>query len=191
MKFLRSKLSYANVIATVALFFALTGGALAGVKYIATNDTIPATSDLGGSTYGNPLIAPGKVTTSKFASDATAPNADLLDGIDSSRFVQGKVFFADVSEDGTVWASRGTSTTQAFVTVGTYELTFDQDVTSCAWVVSRTQSQHTGDADSNVQLTAEPLGNFFDGFQNVVRVEAQSTIGGSLARQAFSLVVVC
>jgi hypothetical protein len=89
---LRGRLSYANVIATLAFFFALTGGAMAGVKYIAASDTIPTTSDLAGSTYGNPLIAAGKVTSakiadgaitsSKFDSSAIAPNASKVGGYD-------------------------------------------------------------------------------------------------------------
>jgi hypothetical protein len=93
---LRRRLTYANVIATLALFFAMTGGAMAGAKFIVATDTIPATSDLAGSTYGNPQIAAGKVTTnkiangaitsSKFDASAVAPNADKLDGLDSSAF---------------------------------------------------------------------------------------------------------
>jgi hypothetical protein len=196
---LRQRLSYANVIATVALFFALTGGAMAAGKYITATDPITS-GDLAGSTYGSPFIASGQVssakiadgaiTSSKFNAAALAPNADRLDGLDSSQFVRGKLDYADVSKDGTVWASRGTSTTNAVVGAGTYELTFEQDVTSCAWIVSRTQSQHTGDADPNVQLTAEALGNFFPDVPNVVRIEARSVTGG-LTLQAFSLIVVC
>jgi hypothetical protein len=93
---MRDRLTYANVMATLAFFFALTGASFAGVKYITTGDTIPSTSDLGGSTYGNPLIGAGKVTTgkiadgaitsAKFNSSALAPNADKLDGLDSSQF---------------------------------------------------------------------------------------------------------
>jgi hypothetical protein len=88
---LRRRLSYANVMATLAFFFALTGASMAGVKYIAANDVIPATSDLAGSTYGNPLIAAGKVTSgkiadgaitsAKFDGSATAPNAANVGGL--------------------------------------------------------------------------------------------------------------
>src|SRR5438132_1526471 len=87
---LRGRLSYANVMATLAFFFALTGGAMAGVKYLSASDTIPPTSDLADSTFGNPVIAAGKVTSgkiadgaitsSKFDASATAPNASLLAG---------------------------------------------------------------------------------------------------------------
>ena len=202
---LRGRLSYANVMATLAFFFALTGAATAGVKYLSASDPIPSTSDLGGSTYGNPLIGAGKVTSgkiadgaitsAKFDSSALAPNADKLDGIDSSQFVQGKVFFADVSKDGTVWASRGTSTTNARTNAGNYQLTFPQDVTQCAPIVSNAMSQHVDDQDPNNQMVAVPLGNFFDGQQDVILVQGWATTtageGTSPADQAFSLVVVC
>ena len=93
---LRRRLSYANVIATMALFFSLTGASMAGVKYLMPTDAIPASSDLTG-TYGSPQIAAGKVssakiadgaiTSSKFDGSALAPNADKLDGLDSTGFL--------------------------------------------------------------------------------------------------------
>ena len=75
-------------VALVALFFALTSGALAANKFIQSTDPITQ-GDLAGSTYGNPVLAGGTVNTSKFAPTAKAPNADLLDGIDSTGFLQG------------------------------------------------------------------------------------------------------
>jgi hypothetical protein len=87
-----------NTVAYLALFAALGGGATAASNYIQTTDTIPA-GDLAGSTYGDPLIAAGKVgtsqladgsvTTAKFALGATAPNAAALGGTPASAFVQG------------------------------------------------------------------------------------------------------
>jgi hypothetical protein len=68
-KGLRRRLSYANVIATLAFFFALTGASMAGVKYLANGD--PAGGVLAG-TYPSPT----------FASNATAPNAGKLGGQD-------------------------------------------------------------------------------------------------------------
>jgi hypothetical protein len=87
---LRGRLSYANVMATLALFFALSGGAMAANKYLQATDPIPA-GDLIGSTYGNPVIADGTISSAKFASTAKAPDADKLDGIDSTAFLSGYV----------------------------------------------------------------------------------------------------
>jgi len=85
---LRGRLSYANVMATLAFFFALTGGAMAANNYIRTTDSI-TTGDLAGSTYGTPVIAAGKITSDKFAPTAKAPDADKLDGTDSTQFLSG------------------------------------------------------------------------------------------------------
>src|SRR5262249_14898394 len=63
------RLSYANVMATLAFFFALTGGAAAVNKYLQETDPITQ-GDLVGSTYGNPVVAAGKVTTNKIADGA-------------------------------------------------------------------------------------------------------------------------
>jgi len=90
------RLTYANVMATLAFFFALTGGAMAVGKYLLATDTIPATSDLAGSTYGEPLIAAGKVTTgkiadgaitsAKFNGSAVAPDATKFGGLAPSAY---------------------------------------------------------------------------------------------------------
>jgi hypothetical protein len=85
---LRGRLSYANVMATLALFFALTGGAMAATPYLRGSDPITA-GDLAGSTYATPVIAAGKITSAKFAPTAKAPDADKLDGIDSTQFLSG------------------------------------------------------------------------------------------------------
>jgi hypothetical protein len=75
-------------MATLAFFFALTGGAFAATGALKATDPITA-GDLAGSTYGNPVIAAGAITSATFASAAKAPDADTLDGIDSTQFLSG------------------------------------------------------------------------------------------------------
>jgi hypothetical protein len=180
---LRRRLSYANVMATLALFFALTGSAAAVTKYLTANDPITA-GDLAGSTYGNPVIANGKVTSAKiadgaitsakFASSATAPN----------------VLFANVNADGTVWASRGTSTTNAQVSGGQYQIDFDRDVGSCAWIGSRSENYGVSGAHSDATLTTFGWKSFYPSLANSVGVWA-TTVGSSFIPTPFSLVVIC
>jgi len=76
---MRRRLSYANVMATLAFFFALTGVAIAGPKYLQATDPI-TNGDLAGSTYGSPVIADGAITSSKFNGAAVAPDSSKLAG---------------------------------------------------------------------------------------------------------------
>jgi hypothetical protein len=99
---LRRRLSYANVMATLAFFFALTGASAAGVKYLANGD--PAGGDLAG-TYPDPTIAVGAITSAAFAPTAKAPDADKLDGIDSAQFLSG--FVGGTSSSSTVSVPAG------------------------------------------------------------------------------------
>lgn len=95
---LARRLSPASVIATLALLLALTGAATAaGVKYLTVGD--PAGGDLTG-TYPNPSIAANAVAGADVADDSLTgndvaeaslgkvPNAESLDGFDSSAFAR-------------------------------------------------------------------------------------------------------
>lgn len=63
-----------HAVAYVALFFALSGTALAGTSYITKSEKITK-GDLTGSTYGDPVIAAGKVTNKKLQQSSLTVNA--------------------------------------------------------------------------------------------------------------------
>jgi hypothetical protein len=135
-------------VAFVALFFALGGGALAATKAITVGS--PASGDLTG-TYPSPTIAPGKVTTSDFASGATAPNASELGGASPSDYgavLSGRVNGLTTNTGGTgdFGAASGTSTAASGVDdSGVSTLSPAHDL------VAR---------DLSVKLTASPGGNW-------------------------------
>jgi len=132
MDWVRSHLTFANVVSVIALFVALGGTAVAATIITSNSqvaqDTIsghnPPTgkhsniisgsvngTDLANGSVGNKKLANGAVTTGKLAGSAVTgptvaddslggadvnestlgkvPNADALDGIDSSGFIQG------------------------------------------------------------------------------------------------------
>src|SRR5205085_3462005 len=68
-------------VAFVALFFALSGAAVAGAGYLKASDKITK-GDLAGSTYGDPVIAAHKVTNKKLqhASLTVATDGSTLTG---------------------------------------------------------------------------------------------------------------
>jgi hypothetical protein len=105
-QWLRSHLTYANVMATVAVFLVLGGGtavALNGSNTVFSDDIVNGqvqTQDLAAAAATNAKVANGAVNSAKVADNTLTgsdivesslgkvPNADKLDGLDSSAFVQ-------------------------------------------------------------------------------------------------------
>ena len=98
-----------------------------------------------------------------------------------------------MNKDGTVspGLSRGLSSIN-HISAGSYDLTFNQDVGSCAWIVSRSTSFGVADFNPEVQLTAFGFKSFANPpvAPNVVVVDALTTTG-SFTDQAFSLAIIC
>ena len=104
-----SRLSYANVVATVALFIALGGSSYAALK-------LPRNS------VGSAQIRNGSVQPRDLSAAARGGGGG------------GKVFFAHVGAGGK--ADRGNSTFAALESAGHYEVGFSQAPNGCAWTAT-------------------------------------------------------
>jgi hypothetical protein len=106
MSALRRQLSYANVMATIAVFIALGGGAyaLSGKNTVASDDIINGqvkADDIGGNQVKTADIAASQVTGGKVAAD-TLFGADIgADAIGASEVAAGAVGASEVA-DGTL-----------------------------------------------------------------------------------------
>jgi hypothetical protein len=153
---IRQHLTYANVMATIAVFMVL-----GGTTYAATGGNFilgkPNSANQQTSLSASPTFA-GKalqVTNASTGAGATALgltvgsgrppltvnsgtkvanlNADKLDGIDSSGFLRSSdVKWAYVQADGTLGAHSGVTLIKHGQT-GVYRVTFDQNVSGCAY----------------------------------------------------------
>jgi hypothetical protein len=160
----RPRLTYANVIATLALFLALGGGAYAATqlpknsvgtkqlkkgavtgKKVAANTLTGANIDLEAlgtvpsathaATADNASSANHATTAIHAESASTSTNANQLDGTPASGF-QGRAMWARTDNGGEVVAQSGGISLQNHFGTGLYLLHFPQAVTGKAVVVS-------------------------------------------------------
>lgn len=111
---MRPHLSYANVIATLALFVALGGSSYAALK-------LPRNS------VGSAQIRSGAVQSRHLA-------AGVKSAIGAAGGGGSKVFFASVGAGGK--AARGNATGAALEGTGHYEVAFPQSVATCSFAAS-------------------------------------------------------
>lgn len=110
-------------------------------------------------------------------------NADEVDGLDAEEIAQAGNLFARVNEDGTA-GSGGGATAAARTAQGIYTVTFEGDVSACAY--QATQVNTTGPGTISAQMT-EGNNN-----QVTVRTFAENDEGLSAATdRAFHLTVTC
>ena len=134
---MRSRLTYANVVATVALFFALTtGGAYAAIRITGAN------------------IVNGTVTGVDLKND-TITGAKVKDF--SLKPKDSGILFAQVDEDGTVTrASKGTKVKR--LDQGQYEVTFSRKVSDGTFIASAVQ-QEVGAPPNAIVVLADRADN--------------------------------
>jgi len=128
-----------------------------------------AGGDLTG-TYPNPQIAPSAVGTAEIA-DFSLANEDV------------GVLFAQVNADGTVANSSG-GVTATRLGLGTYEVDFGRDISSCAFLSTQGEAG-VGGAGGAITGVTDRSGNAEAVFATV------RTDANALVDRGFQLVVVC
>jgi hypothetical protein len=82
--------------------------------------------------------ASGKPFTTNATDVATGLNADRVDGKEGTDLATGALYFATVAADGTATGPRGTPTGSRNAATNTYTVTFDTDVSKCAFTATPT-----------------------------------------------------
>lgn len=192
---LRSKLSYANVTATLALFVALGGSAYAGLR-------IGSAEVVDGSILGRDIAK--ETITGRNTKTGTIDGSDIRDGslltADIARTAREAIkgekgekgdkgdsaadLWAVIHTDGTVARSKGLAGVQRLAT-GRYSVRFNQDVTGCAFLAA------VGDAESGNITPGQALVTKRVGDGNAVQVTTTVADGSQDGDRDFHLGVFC
>jgi hypothetical protein len=172
---LRSKFTYANVAATLALFLALSGGVAYAANTVFSTDIVDGevkTAD----------VNDGAVTSHKLAADSVGPGK-VLDFSLSNEDVG--VLFAEVRSDAILASSSGAVTVQRVGGIGTgnYSVRFGRAVNNCA-AVATIGSASTTRTSGQINV-ADRVGD-----SRAVFVDTNDD-AGKAADRPFRLVVVC
>jgi hypothetical protein len=128
MKRIREKLTYANVMATIAVFLVLGGGAAVAAGGLAKNSVGP--NQLKKNAVTTAKIKKGAVTGAKIKASSlptvpTANNSNLLGGVPAGGFQQ-KPLWALVNGTGAILAQSGGISLQDKTATGGFYLHFPQ-----------------------------------------------------------------
>jgi hypothetical protein len=212
VKQIRKRLTYANVMSSIAVFFVLSGATAFAATKIGANE-IKANSIKTGKIVKEAVtegkIKTGAVTTTKIADKAitgakldltalgTVPNAthavNAQNAVNATNAanaqkVGGKslndiVMWAFVASNGTLTRSSG-GVTSTSVGTGAYKVTFPRAVNTCAYTTTSAANDGVTPA---VGQTAVGLAN---GESNTVRV-ATATSAGAAVNDQFMVQVTC
>jgi hypothetical protein len=143
---IRPRLTYANVISTIALFIVLGGGAYATIdRKIGTKDlrkgavTTPKikkqavkAGKLAQGSVRTPKVADGAVEGSKL-SDGAVGTEKLADAAVSNSKLTNPLYSAVIAANGNLVRSVG-ATSSSRLGTGLYEVRFDRDLSECSWI---------------------------------------------------------
>jgi hypothetical protein len=193
LKRLRSKLTYANVISTIALFLVLAGGSAfaasemlpknsVGTKQLAKEAVTPAKLSKASKTT---LTGPAGAAGATGATGSQGPKGDKGDkGERGERGEKGEAgdsattLWAVVNQNGSLVRGSGVTETKELLLAGNYEVVFNRDVSQCAY--SGTMAFTSG------QIEVEERGGVPDG----VFVETFDAVG-THAQRKFNVEVFC
>jgi hypothetical protein len=182
---MRRHVTYANVAATLALVFAMSGGALAAKHYLieSTNQINPKVVKKLRGTRGKTGVtgATGKTGAPGAPGATGAPGAAGAPGKDGANATS---LFAVVEASGTL--ARGSGVVESTKSgVGSYIVKFKQNVTKCAFVASVGEPDFEGEAKG----VADAQGAFTT--TDSVFVETHAIGSETAASKPFHLVVLC
>jgi uncharacterized low-complexity protein len=174
---MRRRITYANVVATLALVLALSGGAVAASSYLITSTR---------QIKPNVLVAlKGKRGKTGKAGAAGAAGREGKEGPRGATGPEGAVskLFAVVGATGEL--VRGDGVTEvANEGMGAYVVTFNQNITSCAYIASVGITGNIGFAEGQADVGGAV------GTTNGVTVQTMSPTG-TRTEKPFHLVVIC
>ena len=203
---IRGRVTYANVMATVAVFIALGGASYAALK-------IPKNSisgkQLKRSSVGTRHLKADSVSEARLAPNSVGPNALQGNAIDSGKVADGSLGYADldaeqlsprlfahVTSNGVLADSAGV-TDVAQPGTGVYLLTFNRNLRGCVATASvglgfsGSGGSDSYAADASAAVSMNPLGQ-----ADRVRVETKRMFNGSVvdpfpSNNSFNLIVAC
>jgi hypothetical protein len=184
---MRRRITYANVVATLALVFAMSGGALAANHYL-----IESTKQIKPSVLKKLKGARGAKGATGTIGPAGAAGAAGKEGPQGKEGKTGKEgtegksatkLWAAVNEAGALVKSSGAASAEKLAT-GVYAVKFDQDITECALLGTTGATGFTGTSPGEISvqgkaLTTESL--FIQTF----------TTTGTAANREFYVAVLC
>jgi hypothetical protein len=190
MKRIRSHLSYANVAATLALLFAMSGGAIAATGGFSSGGKLQACVNEEG---GIKLLKPGKrckhgqaAVSWNQVGQAGAPGAKGVAGPPGATGGQGpqgasgasaSTTWASVKENGQLVAGRGVTAVEG--SSGVYDVSFNQDISKCGSLATVLN----GPTGGRVAYS------YTEG--NTVTVVTVAVQGNTIAPVAFTVGVLC